>query len=112
VSDLYIPRIGAHISLQQNRQTDPGNIKIFHSWETKHYNSVLEITFSFLGIYKWEPDIYIGFSPALHLQCGMFEASPAWHDKAGGWSNDRISLCMAHRGGGGGERSLGRLDDK
>jgi hypothetical protein len=25
VSDLYIPRIG-HISLQQNRQTDPGNI--------------------------------------------------------------------------------------
>jgi hypothetical protein len=26
VSDLYIPRIGTHISLQQNRQTDPGNI--------------------------------------------------------------------------------------
>jgi hypothetical protein len=26
VSDLYIPRIGPHISLQQNRQTDPGNI--------------------------------------------------------------------------------------
>ncbi len=24
VSDLYIPRIGPHISLQQNRQTDPG----------------------------------------------------------------------------------------
>ncbi len=23
---LYIPRIGPHISLQQNRQTDPGNI--------------------------------------------------------------------------------------
>jgi hypothetical protein len=33
--------------------------------------SVLElgITVSFLGIYKWEPDIYIGFSSALHLQC-------------------------------------------
>jgi hypothetical protein len=30
-----------------------------------HYNSVLEITVSFLGIHKWEPDIYIGFSPAL-----------------------------------------------
>ncbi len=26
VSDLYIPRIAPHISLQQNRQTDPGNI--------------------------------------------------------------------------------------
>jgi hypothetical protein len=26
VSDLYIPRIGPHISLQLNRQTDPGNI--------------------------------------------------------------------------------------
>jgi hypothetical protein len=36
--------------------------------ETEHYNSVLEITVSFLEIHKWEPDIYIGFSPALHLQ--------------------------------------------
>jgi hypothetical protein len=26
VSDLYIPRIGPHIVLLQNRQTDPGNI--------------------------------------------------------------------------------------
>jgi hypothetical protein len=26
VSDLYIPRIGPHIFLQQNRQTDRGNI--------------------------------------------------------------------------------------
>jgi hypothetical protein len=73
VSDLYIPRIGPHISLQQNRQTDPGNISIStyecRNWETEHYNSVLEITVSFLGIHKWEPDIYIGFSTALHLQC-------------------------------------------
>ena len=30
VSDSYIPRIGPHISLQQNRQTDPGNIYISH----------------------------------------------------------------------------------
>jgi hypothetical protein len=29
----------------------------------------LEITVSFLEIQKWEPDIYIGFSRALHLQC-------------------------------------------
>ncbi len=27
------------------------------------------MTVSFLGIRLWEPDIYIGFSPALHLQC-------------------------------------------
>ncbi len=39
------------------------------NWETEPYNSVLEIKVSFLGIHKWEPDIYIGFSPALHLQC-------------------------------------------
>ncbi len=36
--------------------------------ETEHYNSVLEMTASFLGIHKWEPDIYIGFSSALHLK--------------------------------------------
>jgi hypothetical protein len=29
----------------------------------------LEITVSFLEINKWDPDIYIGFSKALHLQC-------------------------------------------
>jgi hypothetical protein len=27
---------------------------------TEHYNSVLEITVSFLAIHKWAPDIYIG----------------------------------------------------
>ncbi len=68
VSNLYIPRISPHISLQQNRQTDPGNNEC-RNWETEHCNSVLEITFSFLEIHKWEPDIYIGFSPALNLQC-------------------------------------------
>jgi hypothetical protein len=76
VSDLYVPRIGPHISLHQNRQTDPGNILIsqiyeFRNWETVHFDSALEITVSILGIQKWEPDIYIGFSPALHLQCGI-----------------------------------------
>ncbi|MFN9901666.1 MAG: hypothetical protein ACK55Z_23360, partial [bacterium] len=39
------------------------------NWETGHYNSVLEITVSFLGIHKWESDIYIRFSSAIHLQC-------------------------------------------
>jgi hypothetical protein len=64
VNDLYIPRIGPHISLQQNRQTDPGmeinNLSQkyeYRNWETELYNSVLEITISFLGINKWEPDI-------------------------------------------------------
>jgi hypothetical protein len=77
VSNLYITRSTYCISLQQNRQTDPGNIYVnlsqiyeCRNWEAEHYNSVLEITVSFLGIHKWEPDIYIGFSLALHLQCG------------------------------------------
>ncbi len=53
VSELYIPRIYTlheHVRLQQNRQTDPGNIYTYLSqiyecrnWETEHYNSVLEI---------------------------------------------------------------------
>jgi hypothetical protein len=42
------------------------------NWETEHYNSVLEITVSFLGIHTWEPDIYFGFSWALYLQCGRY----------------------------------------
>ncbi len=32
----------------------------------------MEKPVSFLGIHKWEPDIYIGLSPALHLQCTVF----------------------------------------
>jgi hypothetical protein len=31
-TNLYIPRICPHIWLQQNRQTDPGNIKISHRY--------------------------------------------------------------------------------
>jgi hypothetical protein len=76
VSDLYIPRIGPHISLQQNRQIDLGilcksltDMYECRNWETEHYNSVLDLTVSFLGVHKWEPDIYIGLSLALHLQC-------------------------------------------
>ncbi len=30
VSDLYIPRIGPHIFMQQKRQTDGGNMEIAH----------------------------------------------------------------------------------
>jgi hypothetical protein len=72
VSDLYIS--GPHIYLQQNRQTwkyiNLSQIYECRNRETEHYNSVFEITVSFLGMHKWEPDIYIGFSPALNLQCG------------------------------------------
>jgi hypothetical protein len=32
VSDLYFPRIGLPIWLQQNRQTDPGKINIAHRY--------------------------------------------------------------------------------
>ncbi len=42
------------------------------NWEIEHYNSVLEIrmlTVSFLGMHTWKQYIYIGFLPALHLQC-------------------------------------------
>jgi hypothetical protein len=46
------------------------------NWKTERYYSVFEITVSFLGIHKWEPAIYIGFSPALHLQCINTYLSP------------------------------------
>jgi hypothetical protein len=76
VCNLYIPGIGPHIS--SSRIGRPSleiyksltNIRVYRNWETELCkSSVLEITVSFLGIHKWEADIYIGFSPALHLQC-------------------------------------------
>ncbi len=76
VSDLYVPGICPHMYFPAEEYADRSwkyiNLsKIYEcrNWETEHYNSVLEITVSFLGIHKWEPDIYIGFSPVLHLQC-------------------------------------------
>jgi hypothetical protein len=63
ILEIYKSLTGIHMSVGTGRETGRGN------WETEHYNSVLEITVSFLGIHKWETDIYIGFSPALHLQC-------------------------------------------
>jgi hypothetical protein len=49
VRDIYIPKIGLPIWLQQNRQTDPGNILLAQKYmnvemrKTEHDNSVLEI---------------------------------------------------------------------
>ncbi len=46
---------------------NPSQIHECGDWETEHYNSVLEISrLRILGIHISEPDIYIGFSPALH----------------------------------------------
>ena len=63
------------IWLQQNWQTDPGNICVNHeceNWVTEHYNSFfcksVGHAVSYLGIHKSESDIPIGFSPDLHLQ--------------------------------------------
>jgi hypothetical protein len=77
-SDLYIPRIGLPIWLHKiGRQIlgvyiNRSQIHKCGNWETEHYSSVLEIrcrAFSFLGLHQSEPDNYIRFSPALHLQC-------------------------------------------
>jgi hypothetical protein len=82
VNVLYIPRIGPHISLQQNRQTGPRNLIILsqiyecRNWETEHYNSVFEITVSFLGIHKWEPDIYIIFHRP--FICSLLATATLW----------------------------------
>jgi hypothetical protein len=36
-------------------------------------------TVSFLGIHEWEPDIYNGFSPALHLQSVIESTHNTWY---------------------------------
>jgi hypothetical protein len=56
VIDLYIPRIGPHISCIINLS----QIYECRNRETEHHYSVLKTTVGFLGIHKWEPDIYIG----------------------------------------------------
>ncbi len=74
LSAIYnIPRIGSHTYFPAAEQADRSWIYInlsqiykCRNWETEQYNSVLEIAVSYLGIHKWEPDIYIGCSPALH----------------------------------------------
>ncbi len=77
VSDLYIPRIGPPFGCSKIDRLiwEYINCSQIHECgnrETEHYKSVLEIMrppVSFWGSHKSELDIYIGFSPALHLQC-------------------------------------------
>jgi Leucine-rich repeat (LRR) protein len=47
----------------------------------------LEITNSFLGIYEWEPDIHIGFSPALYLQ---WQSSKRFMGELAGPAQERL----------------------
>ncbi len=54
------------------------------NWKTEHYNSVLEITVSFLGIQKWEP-AYIGFSPTLPWECTLYNYRPLTGSVARSW---------------------------
>ncbi len=81
VSDLYITRIGPHTVFGCSKIERP-ILEIYKSltdtvyecrnWERYHFNSVFankKTAHSCLGIHNWEPDIYIGFAPALHLQC-------------------------------------------
>jgi hypothetical protein len=75
VSDLCIPRIAgcSRIGRPSRKYINLSQIYECMNWETEQYNSVLEITVSFLGIRKWEPDIYIGFSSP--FICSEFRVS-------------------------------------
>ncbi len=69
VSHLYIPRVGPHTWLQQNRQKDPGNC---WNWETEQCNSVLEIT----RLHSFIFSEYINGNQTIRfdshqLQCGL-----------------------------------------
>jgi hypothetical protein len=79
----YFP--GAEKADQSWKKIKLSQIYECRGWETENFNSVLEITISFLGIHKWEPNIYIGFSPVLHLQCtGKKESGTNPDEKAMG----------------------------
>ncbi len=80
----------------------PGSVHIFGYskidrpiLEREHYYSVLEIMglHSFIpgGIHKWEPDMYIEFSPAFHMQCTM-----KWFGKKFEFNNSRDPVPSLH----------------
>ncbi len=67
----------SNLNLHTVEERDLGILEIYNFSQiyecsncvTEHYYCVWEITVLFLAIHKWEPDIYIAFSPALHFQC-------------------------------------------
>ncbi len=59
----------------------------------KIINSVLQITVLFLGKHKWEPDIYVGFSLALHLQCSVKKSTGI----PGTWITKIRNLGLSHQ---------------
>ncbi len=77
------PNFHIHVSVSHLRSWKYINLSQIYdcrNWETEHYYSILKITVSFLGIQKQEPEIYIGFSLALHLQCSLGIVSLGFKD--------------------------------
>ncbi len=80
---IYLHDLSAYFWMQQDIDRPILEIYIINhslihecgNWEREHYNSVLEISrqhsFYFLGIHKWEQDIYIGFSCSV-WNCWLF----------------------------------------
>ncbi len=54
--------------------------------------NIIILFWSFLGIHKWEPGIYIGFLPALHLQCEDDWQGQREHE-APEWGDQRCYFC-------------------
>jgi hypothetical protein len=66
------------------------------NWGTELYNSFLEITVSFLGIYRWEPDSYFRFSPVLHLQC--IEGNKGFDQILSQWESQKNRFAFIYFG--------------
>jgi hypothetical protein len=95
--DLYIPRIGLPICLQQNRQTDSQELKNRSQIHECRNRTLWGRTVAFLGIHKSEPDIYIGFSPALHLKCATGNNTFILLWQRCQWKKSRYSIWQKYK---------------